>query len=480
MRPTATAPLSGRRPAAGERETHRAVPRRLPCRTALAVALLVLPAGTPFGRAAEGPQPPSGQATVLRLSLAEARDRAIAASARLAQARALESVAEAALRGARAGRLPQLDAAAAYFRNSDVPELTITAPGLGTSTLFPNIPDTFRTRAQIAVPLYTGGRLSASIDAAREQHRAAGLDGDSATKDLVLEVTTAYLTLVTARESDRVLTEGLAAYDAHLRDARNRLELGLAASSEVLSVQVERDRAELARLRAGHQASVANANLLRLTGLPQDASLEPSEPLDAQLPQEMAEDVAALTAEAANVRPELLSLRARLAAAEAGVRAARSVFFPQAAALAAYDYANPNSRVLPLQAHWKGTWSLGLNLAWTAFDGGRTSAAVAQARAQADALRNQLEDLARWVRLEVKARILDRTTAAAALQVAGRSLESAQENLRVSRDRYREGVMLSSELLDAETALLRAGLDHTAARAQLRLAQAQLDRAVGR
>ena len=38
-------------------------------------------------------------------------------------------------------------------------------------------------------------------------------------------------------------------------------------------------------------------------------------------------------------------------------------------------------------------------------------------------------------------------------------------------------MIASSELLDAETALLRAGLDRTSARAQLRLAQAQLDRA---
>ena len=73
-----------------------------------------------------------------------------------------------------------------------------------------------------------------------------------------------------------------------------------------------------------------------------------------------------------------------------------------------------------------------MNLVWTAFDGGRTSAAAAQARAQADALRSQLEDLQRRVRLEVTARSLDRVTAAAALRVAERSLEAARENVRVS------------------------------------------------
>ena len=55
--------------------------------------------------------------------------------------------------------------------------------------------------------------------------------------------------------------------------------------------------------------------------------------------------------------------------------------------------------------------------------------------------------------------MLELRNAAAAIPVAERGLESAHENLRVTRDRYREGVIPSSELLDAEVALQRAGLD---------------------
>ncbi|HSN89282.1 MAG TPA: TolC family protein, partial [Thermoanaerobaculia bacterium] len=61
-----------------------------------------------------------------------------------------------------------------------------------------------------------------------------------------------------------------------------------------------------------------------------------------------------------------------------------------------------------------------------------------------------------------------------------RNLEAARENLRVAQDRYREGVIPSSDLLDAETLLLRAGLDQTDAATRIRVALANLDRAVGR
>jgi outer membrane protein TolC len=68
----------------------------------------------------------------------------------------------------------------------------------------------------------------------------------------------------------------------------------------------------------------------------------------------------------------------------------------------------------------------------------------------------------------------------ASLEVAGRSVEAAAENVRVSQDRYQAGVTPSSDLLDAEMRLLRAGLDQTVARTQLRLAHASLERALGR
>ncbi len=57
---------------------------------------------------------------------------------------------------------------------------------------------------------------------------------------------------------------------------------------------------------------------------------------------------------------------------------------------------------------------------------------------------------------------------------------AARENQRVAGDRYHEGLVASSDLLDAEVALQRAGVDRAEALAQLRLAAANLERAIGR
>lgn len=414
----------------------------------------------------------------LPLTLQEALDRACLSSARLSQLRSFGEAADAGLRGARAGRWPQLELSATYSRLSNVPEFSVQFPGeAAPRTLFPDIPDQFRTRASLTQPLYTGGRVAGSIAQAEAQQEAARRELLGGHNDLLLETRSAYWGLLAARESARVLSEAIAAFESHLRDAVNRQRFGLAARNEVLLVQVERDRAELQRLQAENAAEVAHANLARLTGLAPGTRIEPTEPKAA--PAQERPPLEALVAQAFAARPELQALRARIAAAEAAARVARAGGLPQATLSAGYEYARPVTRILPLEPEWNGTWSLSANLSWSAFDGGRIAAATAQARAQAEATRRQLEDLEQRLRLEVTARMLDVQTAAAAGAVAARNLEAAAESLRVARDRYREGVASSSDLLDAETALLRAGLDETQAAVQARLAAANLERAIG-
>jgi outer membrane protein TolC len=104
---------------------------------------------------------------------------------------------------------------------------------------------------------------------------------------------------------------------------------------------------------------------------------------------------------------------------------------------------------------------------------------VARAEARHQAARSQLQELDRRLGVQVTQRALDLESARAAAEVAERALDAARENQRVAGERYGAGVMASSELLDAEVLLLRAALERTEARAQVRLAEAALRRAVG-
>lgn len=188
----------------------------------------------------------------------------------------------------------------------------------------------------------------------------------------------------------------------------------------------------------------------------------------------------ALVQEALTRRPEKAALQERIAAGEARVKAERAARRPQVTVGGGFDYANPNRRILPPAAEWQDSWDVSLNLSWSLFDGGRSTAARERAAARTDALRQQAEDLDRRIRLQVTQRQLELEASRRAVEVAVRNLEAARENSRVASERHQAGVIPSSERLDAEVLLLHAALDHTEALAQLRTARAALDRAIGR
>ena len=453
--------------------------------TLLSVTLLSV---APEARAAQAPETAApAEVSEVRVTLAEALERARASSAKLAQLRALEAASGASLRGAQADRWPSLGLQGQYSRNSEVPEFVVPQPDGSTLVVFPNLPNQGYLRATLGQPLYTGGRVKGAMESAEAQVNAAAQETSAAGADLRLEVTASFWNLQSRRESERVLREAIASYESHLKDATNLLAVGMAARNDVLAVQVERDRAELGRLQAQSAAEVENANLARLLDLPPGTRVWPAEEAaDAGSPDEAAAlgteatDLEALVTEALQQRPDILALQSRVVAAEAQIKVAGAAARPQAAIQGAYDYANPSQRIFPLEGTWRDTWFVAVGMSITAFDGGRNSAAAARARAQAESVGHLLRDSQQRVRQDVTARWLELRTARASLEVATRSVLAAQENVRVSQDRYQTGVSPSSDLLDAETRLLRAGLDRTLAAAELRVARARLDRARGR
>ncbi len=147
---------------------------------------------------------------------------------------------------------------------------------------------------------------------------------------------------------------------------------------------------------------------------------------------------------------------------------------------AAADYANPNPRIFPRNDVWQRFWEVGVTANWTLFDGGRVAADAAEAAAAITASRERLADLDALIAVDIAQRRLDLDSARASLGTADEGVRSATEARRVVTERFNVGVATSTEVLDAQVALLQAELDRTRALASIKLAEARLDRALGR
>jgi outer membrane protein len=418
------------------------------------------------------------QGQAASLTLDDAIARGLANSQRIAEFEARRAGASATEQGAGAQRLPIVAVTGGYQRTNHVDEFSIVQPFQPLQTIYPDVPDNYRARLDLQWPIYTGGRVDALERAARAEHEASGEDLTAARADLRLEITRAFWALVTARESERVLARALDAIGAHVRDLRSRLDQGLIPPNDLLSAEAQQSRQRLLSIEAANSRSTAEADLRRLLGADPSETLSPSASLGAA-PLAPA-DPDQLVAQARTQRAERRALEDREAAARARIDAAAGAARPQIAVNGGYDYARPNPRIFPRVDDWHDSWDVSVNVTWSLWDGGRINADRAQAAASARAAASRVADFDRQMGFEVEQRRLEVDSSRAAIQTADDGVRAATEAYRVVVERFRVGVATNTEVLDAETALLQAELDRTRALANARLAEARLERAVGK
>jgi outer membrane protein TolC len=411
-----------------------------------------------------------------RLTLEDAIERGLAASHRLAEAVARGEASAAAVAVERSAQRPRLAAEAGYTRTNHVDAFGLLTPDGQLRVIYPDVPDNYRTRLDLQWPIYTAGRFDALERAAAAEAGAATDDLAAARADLTLEITRAYWALVTAAAAERVVDESSARVTAQLQDVRNRFAVGLVPPNDVASVEAQDARQRMLAIQAHSARDVAEAELGRLIGAPQ-ASLEPAAALTP--PDLSPASAAELIDQARARRADRAALEKRVTAASERTAAAVGGNKPQVGIGGGLDYARPNPRIFPREASWRESWDASINVSWPLFDGGRTAAQTAQASAAERAARERLAEFDITLAAEIRQRLRQLESARAALAAAEQGVASATEARRVVGDRFTVGVATSTEVLDAQVALLQAQLDRTQAIADARLAEARLTRAIG-
>ena len=416
------------------------------------------------------------------LTLEEAIAQGLANSHRLAELQARTQAADYAAEERHDALYPIVSLQGGYTRTNHVEEFSVIAPGPSRVVVYPDIPDNFRTRFDLQWPIYTGGRTDALIHAATAERAAAGKDLDAARADLRLEITRAFYAVLTARDTEDVLRRSLDAADAHLRDVRSRFASGLIPPNDVSSAEAQLSRERVLAVEASTLRGVAEADLQRLIGAPPGpVVLVDPQKSDNPLFSSVAESatVADLIARALKERPERQALEQRATSADLRASAVSSGKWPQVGIGSGFDYANPQPRNFPRNDVWATAWDASINVTWTLWDGGRRGSETGEARANAAAMRTRVGNFDRELTFEVRARALELASSRQAVTAAGDEVRAAMDAERVVGERYRAGVATATDVLDAQVARLQAELDRTRALANVRLAEARLERAIG-
>lgn len=441
--------------------------------TLATIATVALVAASPFSSAA------SAQTAPIRLSLNEAITRGLENSHRLSEIKAREDGARAAAHTASLGDKPTFNASGSYLRTNHVTEFSFPQPNGTRLVVYPDVPDNFASRVSFQWPIFTSGRVDALERAADAEAAAIASEVNAARADLRLEISRAYWASVTARETLRVLEESAARVEAQLKDARQRFEVGLIPPNEVSSLEAQRARERAQLIEASNLLESALIDLRRLIGAPIEAVIETTDTIDVPQAPSVPAGSDDLVATALKDRPELKALDWRITAAEARQRAAGSLTKPTINLMGGVDYANPNPRLFPRKAELQESWDVGVAVNWNFFDFGRAKAQQAEAAAAIKATRERIAEVESLVSADVRQRLMDRASARAVVDASDAAVKSAVEARRVVGDRFAAGVATSTDVIVAQVAQLEVELARTRALANLRLAEARLERSMG-
>ena len=401
-------------------------------------------------------------------TLEQAWAAALAADHGLTASRDNSAAAGSQLEAAKTARLPSLEMNADYVALSELP--TLKADLLGQSFQIPLMQRNGAVYSATAtLPIYTGGRIEHGIAAASSSLQAARFGETTSEQNLKLRVAEAYVNVLRASRWLQVAESHRATLEAHTKDVDNLAQQGMAAKNAQLSSQVALLDAQQQVLQATNTLDLARAAYNRLLG----RALDQPVVLEEISPESTADALPVLIERALAQRSELKALDSQIAALRNQAVAVRRETVPLVGLSGGYDYLQ--NRYL---AH-DGQWVVALGLKWNVFDGGSSRNRGSAIELQAEALSEQRKDLASVVGLQVRQSWLDIQTTRKRIDVTQSAIAQAEENVRVVRDRYVNGLAPYTEVLDAETARVNSETSHANAVYDAVIAGLRLKHAIG-
>lgn len=332
------------------------------------------------------------------------------------------------------------------------------------------------------------GQTRAQIRAAELNVEAAQAGTLTNTLDVRTDVELTYLEAVARARAVTVSETTVKSEETHLDQAKRFVAAQAKDPIEVVQAQARAANARAALAEAQSSAAIALANLRSAIGWVDPnqtvniGQTWPTAPPDTSPPA-----LPALVATARTKRPELVQLDKQVAAAEANIDVAQLSRRPVLSATARANYGPSASYEQDAMTNrfssnfdvGQPNWSLGLNLSWLIYDGGRQTADVRVARANRESALAQRDVLLLQMTTQLDATRATIEAARVSITASTEAVTAARAQLKLAEARYAQGLGSQIEITDAQTAVTTAEGNLIQAEWGLATAWASLRRQLG-
>jgi len=339
-------------------------------------------------------------------------------------------------------------------------------------------------QANTSINAFDGFAKMARLRSAQFNVQGSELDLERTRQDVVFSVVSQYLDLILSRENLSIQEENLEAQQQQLEQTEEFVRVGTRPRSDLFQQEAQAANAELQVLQAERQFQINQVQLVRTLQLDpfQDYAFEimSLDEEDLVLQEYNLQD---LLQQSFNRRPDLRSQQQSIAAAEQGVREARSGYFPSLN-LSASTSGNFTDQLEGFSFtdqvfDQRRTESIGFNLSIPIFDRLQTRNRVQQAQVQRENARITLEGNRQNVAIQVREAYLDYVNAQKRLDVTAVQERAAERALEATQERYNVGSATLVELTQAQADFVGAASDRVQARYELVFQQRLIDYYVG-
>ena len=396
------------------------------------------------------------------ITLKEAIELGIKNSGQLKISQAKIEEATAALKEAVERRLPDFKVSGSYLYLPIEPNVNLKTgsgnSGGGSGGGMPSVHQAAYGMATASLPLYSGGRISYGIESAKYLEQAAKLDAGNDRQELIINVINAFTNLYKAKAAVALVKENLQQSQQRLTDFTNLEKNGLLARNDLLKAQLQESNVELSLLDAENNWKLANVNMNLMLGLPEQTALLPdSASLVSAANMRAIEEYEQL---ALQHRNDLQALALRGKAAATATKVAKAEKLPGLALTAGYI-----ALTVPKLVTVTNAVNLGVGVQYSLSSLWKTNAKVQQAKARELQLQASEGTLSDAIRLQINQAYQGYLLSLKKIEVYNKAIEQATENYRITKNKYDNSLVTTTDLLDADVAQLQAKLNYAFAQA---------------
>lgn len=411
---------------------------------------------------------------IKKLSLQEAIDLSVKNSNQLKASQARIDEAIGAIKEAEDNRLPGASISGSYLR---IPNATVAlktkvfgggsdttgSPGGGS----PSINQALYGIASISLPIYAGGKIRYGIESAKYLKEAITLDAESDKEAVILNTINAYTNLYKASVTVNVVKENLN-QSLHRDSVLLRLEQnGLLARNDLLKAKLQSSNIELSVLDAENNRKTANVNMNLMLGLPEQTQLATdSASFEKNIDLKNLEDYEQLALQS---RKDIMALSFRKKAATTGISAAKADMYPSIALTGGYVAAD-----IPHFITITNAVNVGVGIKYDIGSLWKTKAKIVQAQAREREITANQAQLDDAVKLEINQDYENYLLSTRMTEVYEKAVTQANENYRITKNKYDNNLVNTTDLLDANVSLLQSQINLAVAKADVVLAYDKL------